>query len=164
MGNLGPWASPKMKQEDLIIELPHLQSWRQRLGSLFVSFACWSLWMYFLVPLVSLGGWLLGVRKLSAEVRWFGGYKSLIELLELYGYTVLVILLVWTAWTLGRKVLRPEQPPQGKKMTADLIPAALVANQESVIVGREFRNVTVMFDDHGIIMETVKLGTPGDTA
>jgi biofilm PGA synthesis protein PgaD len=164
MGHLGSRASTKMKQEDLIIELPHLQSWRQRLGSLFVSLACWSLWMYFLVPLVSLGGWLLGVRKLSAEVRWFGGYKSLIELLELYGYTILVILMVWTAWTLGRKVLRPEQPPRNRKLAPDLIPAALVANKESVMIGRELRNVTVMFDDHGIITETVKLGAAGDKA
>jgi hypothetical protein len=118
--------------------------------------------MYFLVPLVSLGGWLLGVRKLSAEVRWFGGYKSLIELLELYGYTILVIVMVWTAWTLGRKVLRPEHPPQDKKLAPELIPATLVANKESVILGRELRNVTVMFDDHGMITETVKLGVPGD--
>lgn len=146
-----------MKQEDLIIELPHLQTFRQRVGSLFVSFACWSLWMYFLIPLVSLGGWLLGVRKLSAEVRWFGGYKSLIELLELYGYTILAILLVWTTWTLARKFLHPEQAPKPLHPGPGEVSEGLVTSRENIEHGRSTRNVTVFFDEHGVIIQTITL-------
>lgn len=146
-----------MKQEDLIIELPHLQTFRQRVGSLFVSLACWSLWMYFLIPLVSLGGWLLGVRKLSAEVRWFGGYKSLIELLELYGYTILAILLVWTAWTLARKFLHPEQAPKLLHQEPGEASKGLVTSRENIEHGRSTRNVTVFFDEHGVIIQTITL-------
>ncbi|MEN9680146.1 MAG: hypothetical protein RLZZ627_39 [Pseudomonadota bacterium] len=146
-----------MKQEDLIIELPHLQSLTQRLGSWFVSLACWSLWIYFLVPLVSLSGWLLGVRKFSAEVRWFGGYKSLIDLLQLYGLTILGILLIWTAWTLTRNFLRPQAPfTEGKGDQAD-IPAALALRPEGVRDARTLRNLTVQFDEQGVIIQTSAL-------
>jgi len=121
-----------MKQEDLIIELPHLQSLTQRFGSWFVSLACWSLWIYFLVPLVSLSGWLLGVRKFSAEVRWFGGYKSLIDLLQLYGLTILGILLIWTVWTLIRNFLHPQAPFTAGKKDEGHVPQALALNPEGV--------------------------------
>jgi poly-beta-1,6-N-acetyl-D-glucosamine biosynthesis protein PgaD len=149
-----------MKQEDLIIELPHLQSLTQRLGSWFVSLACWSLWIYFLVPLVSLSGWLLGVRKFSAEVRWFGGYKSLIDLLQLYGLTILGILLIWTAWTLTRNFLRPQAPFTGGKGQQRDIPEALALKPESVREARAIRNLTVQFDEQGVITQTSSLESP----
>lgn len=152
-----------MKQEDLIIELPHLQSLTQRLGSWFVSLACWSLWIYFLVPLVSLSGWLLGVRKFSAEVRWFGGYKSLIDLLQLYGFTILGILLIWTAWTLIRNFLRPQAPLVGAKSQQRDIPEALALIPESVREARTIRNLTVQFDEQGVITQTSSLASPRTT-
>jgi poly-beta-1,6-N-acetyl-D-glucosamine biosynthesis protein PgaD len=143
-----------VKQDDLIIELPHLQSLSQRVGSWFVSLACWSLWIYFLIPLVSLGGWLMGVRKFSAEVRWFGGYKSLIELLELYGYTILVILLIWTIWTLIRSAQKPNTPQSHGLAPATEIPQALVKDPAEILEAQSIRNLTVHFDDQGIIQNT----------
>ena len=143
-----------MNQHDLIIELPHLQSLTQRLGSWFVSLACWSLWIYFLVPLVSLSGWLLGVRKFSAEVRWFGGYKSLIDLLQLYGLTILGILLIWTAWTFIRNLTRPKAPTLGEKRLQKEIPDALALSPQDVRDARAIRNLTVHFDEQGIITKT----------
>ncbi|MEY4685070.1 MAG: hypothetical protein RLZ25_1529 [Pseudomonadota bacterium] len=146
-----------MKQEDLIIELPHLQSLTQRLGSWFVSLACWSLWIYFLVPLVSLSGWLLGVRKFSAEVRWFGGYKSLIDLLQLYGLTILGILLIWTAWTFIRNLVRPKAPFATAKTLQKDIPDALALHPEDVHHARTIQNLTVHFDEQGVITRTSPL-------
>jgi biofilm PGA synthesis protein PgaD len=150
-----------MKQEDLIIELPHLQSLTQRLGSWFVSLACWSLWIYFLVPLVSLSGWLLGVRKFSAEVRWFGGYKSLIDLLQLYGLTILGILLIWTIWTFIRNLLKPKAPLSSAKHLLNEIPEALALAPQSVSKARSIRNLTVHFDALGVITEASALDRSG---
>lgn len=150
-----------MKQEDLIIELPHLQSLTQRLGSWFVSLACWSLWIYFLVPLVSLSGWLLGVRKFSAEVRWFGGYKSLIDLLQLYGLTILGILLIWTIWTFIRNLLKPKAPLTSAKLPFNEIPEALAVAPQRVSEARAIRNLTVHFDALGVITQACALDRPG---
>lgn len=54
----------------------------------------------FLWPLLTLAGWLMGLKSLSDEIRWFGGYKTLLELLALYGEIVLAIALLWLGWTL----------------------------------------------------------------
>ena len=59
--------------KDIIINQPHLQSFWQKLGSFFLSLVSWILWLYFLFPLFTLGGWLMGVKNLSDEIRWFGG-------------------------------------------------------------------------------------------
>lgn len=136
----------------LIIDLPHLQSIRQRIGSFFVAIVCWALWIYFFIPLVSLGGWLMGVRKLSQEIRWFGGYKSLLGLMELYGETVLAIAALWLLWTLytslrrGKTVDRP-QPVNHAQLceTFAVDPVELDQCQHSSCV-------TVHFDDHGHIV------------
>jgi poly-beta-1,6-N-acetyl-D-glucosamine biosynthesis protein PgaD len=44
----------------LIIERPELQSMAQRYGYVSVTVVCWFLWLYLFVPLLSLGGWVLG--------------------------------------------------------------------------------------------------------
>jgi poly-beta-1,6-N-acetyl-D-glucosamine biosynthesis protein PgaD len=143
-----------MKQDDLIIEMPHLQSFGQRLGSLFVAMACWSLWIYFLIPLVSLSGWLMGVRKFSAEVRWFGGYKSLIELLEMYGLTILGILIAWMLWTLVTSLTR-QRPQHNKPEKEDqYLDQDFMANGLDIESSKALKTVTVWFDDQGLMTAT----------
>lgn len=145
-----------MKRNELIIELPHLQTLPQRIGSAVVATACWLLWIYFLFPLVSLSGWLLGVRKFSAEVRWFGGYKSLIELLQIYGLTVLAILAVWLLVTFfrGRVTHRRNRPPRAQAGTQH---ARFVHASTDLSKASAQRGFTVHFDEHGIITELTPL-------
>ena len=149
-----------MNLDQLIIEHPHLQTVGQRIGSLCVSLLCWGLWIYFLVPLVSLSGWLLGVRKFSAEVRWFGGYKSLIELLQLYGLTILAILAVWLIWTLYT-TLRHQRSAKRRAGTGQ--PATTM--QDFALAGiLEHRPqgscVTAVFNEHGQIIALRELYEP----
>jgi len=143
-----------MKQNDLIIEMPHLQSFGQRLGSLFVAIACWSLWGYFLIPLVSLSGWLMGVRKFSAEVRWFGGYKSLIELLEIYGMTILGILIAWLIWTLGTSITRQRSKQDKPKKENRYLDQDFMTDTVNLESSKALKTVTVWFDDQGLMTDT----------
>jgi len=143
-----------MKQDDLIIEMPHLQSFGQRLGSLFVAIACWSLWGYFLIPLVSLSGWLMGVRKFSAEVRWFGGYKSLIELLEIYGMTILGILIAWLIWTLGTSITRQRSKQDKPKKENRYLDQDFMTDTVNLESSKALKTVTVWFDDQGLMTDT----------
>ncbi|TAN50912.1 MAG: poly-beta-1,6-N-acetyl-D-glucosamine biosynthesis protein PgaD [Methylococcaceae bacterium] len=138
---------------DLIINVPHLQSVQQRLGSWVVAVVCWLLWVYFLVPIVTLTVWLLGVRQLTQEIRWFGGYKSLMELLELYGETILVIALLWLCWTaliawLHRGDAAVALPPVSK---ADLCQSYGVDMAELTRC-QASRRITVHFDEQGHIV------------
>jgi len=149
-----------MTDHSLIINLPHLQSLRQRLGSWLVSLACWLLWLYFLAPLITLGGWVLGVKGLAKEIRWFGGTKSLQELLWLYGETVLVLALCWLLWALYqhlrfRSAIDRRATPVAVS-ESEMCAAYHVAADE-LRVARDSRMVTVHFDGHGHIVHL----TPG---
>jgi poly-beta-1,6-N-acetyl-D-glucosamine biosynthesis protein PgaD len=152
-----------MKQDDLIIEMPHLQSFGQRLGSLFVAIACWSLWGYFLIPLVSLSGWLMGVRKFSAEVRWFGGYKSLIELLEIYGMTILGILIAWLIWTLGTSITRQRSKQDKPKKENRYLDQDFMTDTVNLESSKALKTVTVWFDDQGLMTDTKVTALKPDT-
>lgn len=144
-----------MSDHSLIIDLPHLQSFGQRLGSWAVALLCWLLWLYFLTPLVTLGGWLLGVKELAREIRWFGGTKSLQELLWLYGETVLALAIFWLLWALYQHLrfrsavdrrANPVAVSDGELCAAyDVDPAQLRKARDS-------HWVTVHFDDHGHIV------------
>lgn len=137
---------------DLIINVPHLQSFQQRFGSYVVAVTCWLLWLYFLVPIVSLSGWLMGVRQLAKEIRWFGGYKSLMELMELYGEAILAIVALWLCWTLltSLRRARPERQPQPVG-NAELCQAYSVDPTE-LNRCQGAQRITVHFDDHGHIV------------
>ena len=152
-----------MKQDDLIIEMPHLQSFGQRLGSLFVAIACWSLWGYFLIPLVSLSGWLMGVRKFSAEVRWFGGYKILIELLEIYGMTILGILIAWLIWTLGTSITRQRSKQDKPKKENRYLDQDFMTDTVNLESSKALKTVTVWFDDQGLMTDTKVTALKPDT-
>jgi poly-beta-1,6-N-acetyl-D-glucosamine biosynthesis protein PgaD len=137
---------------DLIINLPHLQSMRQRLGSYTVTVACWLLWLYFLAPIITLGGWLLGVRKLSKEIRWFGGYKSLQELMVMYGETILAIALLWLCWTMLLSLRRKQPNTQPEPVGPEALCRHFNVPGEAWQTCQASRRVTVHFDEHGQIV------------
>lgn len=146
-----------MKPDSLIIELPHLQSLRQRLGSWVVAIGCWVLWIYFLIPLVSLSGWLMGVRKFSAEVRWFGGYKSLIELLQMYGLTILAILAAWLLWTALTSLIR-RLPGRPGHLDAEGDESRLIVSPVNLAAARRQKAMTVTFNELGQITAILDSG------
>ena len=88
-----------------IINAPQLQSIQKRLGGFFSWLLCWAMWIYLLVPLVTLTSWVLGDKKMINEMRWFGGYKSLLELLQIYLISLLVMAGLWLIWIIYRSLL-----------------------------------------------------------
>lgn len=140
--------------KDIIINQPHLQSFKQKCGSLFIAGLSWCLWLYFLVPLFTLGGWLMGVKSLSDEIRWFGGYKTLLELLELYGLIIVLIAAAWLLWSLLLTLLHANKPKQSSASinNAQLATAFNVASS-TLEAAKATQCVTVHFDSHANITE-----------
>lgn len=145
---------------DLIINVPHLQSFKQRSSSFLVAVTCWLLWLYFLIPIVTLSGWLMGVRKLSKEIRWFGGYKSLMDLLELYGETILVIVLLWLCWTLFTSLRRSAAVQLQRPVTRDELCQCFAVDATELAYCQASQRITVHFDEHGHIVHMTP-ETPG---
>lgn len=138
--------------KDIIINQPHLQSLQQKIGSWFLSFLSWLLWLYFLLPLFTLGGWLLGVKNLADEIRWFGGYKTLLELLELYGEIIVVIAILWLLWSLYLSWLHAGVSPVTQTQVSDQqLCVVFQLNAELLQQAKEGKKLTVHFDEHALI-------------
>ena len=64
----------------------------------------WGIWLYLVLPLVSLLLWAFGVRFLAEQIR-LGGYEGLLGSLINYGMVLFVLislLAVWIAWNVVR--------------------------------------------------------------
>ena len=64
----------------------------------------WGVWLYLVLPLVSLLLWALGVRFLVEQIR-LGGYEGLLGSLITYGVVLAVLvslLAVWITWNVAR--------------------------------------------------------------
>jgi len=135
-----------------IINKPHLQTRQQKIGSFCIAALSWLLWFYFLLPLITLGGWLLGVKSLSAEIRWFGGYKTLLELLQMYGGIIAGIAIIWIFWTLYTSWRTPLKSPQQQIQLDDQkLCESFRITASQLKQGRLAKVVTVSFDDTGHI-------------
>lgn len=138
--------------KDIIINQPHLQSFQQKCGSVFLVIMSWLLWLYFLLPLFTLGGWLLGVKSLSDEIRWFGGYKTLLQLLQLYAEIIVVIGFCWVVWTLYLSWRKSGAAPlRLKPVTDQQLASAFKVDVEQLDMDRKQQKLTVHFDHQAII-------------
>lgn len=138
---------------EIIINRPDLQTFRQRLGSFFIGLLSWTLWLYFLLPLFTLGGWLMGVKSLSDEIRWFGGYTSLLDLLLLYAFIVGSIAIAWLIWSFCLSWLHSRRPNKKLSPVSDIDLAVRFHIQEEALVqAKSFQTVTVHFDEHAEII------------
>ena len=136
-----------------IINAPQLQSLQKRAGALFVWIICWVMWIYLLVPLVTLSSWLLGDRKMINQMRWFGGYKSLLELMQIYFVTLLVMSSLWLGWIFYRSFRRRAIPPSALKRVDDSeLCAFYQVNADELQECRKASMITVYFDNHGHIV------------
>jgi poly-beta-1,6-N-acetyl-D-glucosamine biosynthesis protein PgaD len=137
-----------------IINNPKLQSLRKRINGLIVWALCWLMWIYLLLPLLTLSGWLLGDKKLATEMRWFGGYKSLLQLLEIYLITLLVIVVLWLGWVLYH-ALRPQKliAAASKTVNDQELCDFYQVKRGELLPCRDSPFVTVYFNDQGEITQ-----------
>ena len=141
-----------MKQ--YIINAPQLQSLHKRIGALLAWVVCWVMWIYLLIPLVTLSSWVLGDRKMINEMRWFGGYKSLLELMQIYCVTLLAMLIIWLCWIFYRTLRIGTILPAAHKIVDDTeLCAFYQVKAEELQQCRNAVMITVYFDDHGHIVQ-----------
>ncbi len=135
-----------------IIIAPHLQSRRQKISAFCIAAISWLLWLYFLLPLLTLAAWLLGFKHLSTEIRWFGGYKTLLELLQMYGLIIASIALGWFLWTLFTTWWKPAILPTHQVQADDAgLCAAFQITERQLQQSRLTQVVTVSFNEAGQI-------------
>lgn len=136
-----------------IINAPHLQSLQKRLGALFAWVICWVMWIYLLVPLVTLCSWVLGDKKMINQMRWFGGYKSLLELMEIYAVTLLIMAALWLVWVLYRALRKRSILLAAQKKVNDTeLCAFYQVKADELQQCRTASMITVFYDENGHIV------------
>ena len=135
-----------------IINAPQLQSIQKRLGAFFAWLICWAMWIYLLIPLVTLTSWVLGDRKMINEMRWFGGYKSLLELMEIYLAALVVMTLLWLCWIFAKALRSQKLLPAAQKVISDEDLCDFYnVNADTLQQCKNSKLMTVYFDEQGHI-------------
>jgi len=110
----------------------------------------WGLWLYFILPLVSLLLWFAGIHIFVEQMVMLGGYQSFLDQLLDYGLVILgmmVLTLIWINWNkqyYGARNNRSRQPaPVTHQELADFagVPPETIKNLH------RRRRAVIYFDD-----------------
>ena len=123
----------------------------------------WGVWLYVIMPLVSLLLWFAGVQVFVEQMITLGGYEAFLEKLTTYGLVVFVIMLstfAWVTWNLrhyGRHNIRTHQfAPVTLAETADVAGLDTAAAEQLQRMPR----MTLAFDAQNrllpLVVETVR--------
>jgi biofilm PGA synthesis protein PgaD len=141
-----------MKQ--YIINAPNLQSFPKRFNSFLLIVMCWVMWGYLVYPIITVINWVRGDFSVINEMRWFGGYKSLLDLLSIYVGTLAMIGIGWVIWIMLRKLRRQFTLKAAEKTVSDDdISVFYHVEKAKIRHFREQQNVTVFFDVDGNIID-----------
>jgi len=64
-----------------------------------ITVVCWGIYLYLLLPLLTLVLWVFGVQTIYDQIIGEKGYEELARLMQNGGITVLVIFLIVSGWT-----------------------------------------------------------------
>lgn len=82
----------------LVIERPDLQTATQRFGYMSMTFICWGIWMYLLMPLFSLLAWAAGAYTVYDVLIQNLSTADLLEMLAGYGAGILMLTATYLIW------------------------------------------------------------------
>lgn len=115
----------------------------------------WGLWIYLIMPLVSLLLWFAGYQVFVEQMITLGGYEALLERLTHYGLVVgatMMATLVWVTWNVRRYGHHNIRTHELAAVTT--YETAAIAGLEPGELERlhECQRLTVDFDDHDRLM------------
>jgi biofilm PGA synthesis protein PgaD len=116
----------------------------------------WGVWLYLVLPLVSLLLWALGVRFFIEQMRQ-GGYEALLASLVAYSSVLLVlvgVLALWIAWNVARYGGRSDRRTVRREAVTDAeVRQAFHLEDGLLPMLRRERLLRVDLDgDHGVVV------------
>jgi len=93
-----PVAETARPRRPLVIERPELQTVAQRYGYLSVTFLFWVLWLYLVVPLISLLAWVAGLTVIYESLIQQLAAADLLEMLKVYGIGIAALTGSYLTW------------------------------------------------------------------
>ena len=150
----------------LIIDMPNLQTIRQRYASTIITLIFWAFWFYLWLPLISLIAWVLGIDLLYDRMVVKGGFDAFVASLPAYALVIVTmgaLLVIWGVYNLQRfrgherriRVHPVDTPSIARYFLVD--PAQLAEWQQS-------KNLVVHIDELGMIRSVEKHGLKQQSA
>ncbi|MBC7519813.1 MAG: poly-beta-1,6-N-acetyl-D-glucosamine biosynthesis protein PgaD [Sandarakinorhabdus sp.] len=136
----------------LIINMPHLQSRRQRQGAMLFSLLCWA---WFIMPLVIVTTWLLGFHIFAQEIVWLGGWRSLVRLAEIAVTIIAGLAGVWILWTLAELRTSGDQHRDTPLASAHVTAKAFGVDRAALAAAIGAKVTTVHFSETGAVAAVV---------
>lgn len=122
----------------------------QRAAVLSLTTFFWMIWLYLIMPLLSLLMWLAGYQLFVEEMVVLGGYEALLGELRHYGLTVLAILLgilLWIDWNQRRYGRHNQRTVQPSPVTVAEQAEHAGLTPETLTTLRTARRTVVDFDE-----------------
>ncbi|MDH4571152.1 poly-beta-1,6-N-acetyl-D-glucosamine biosynthesis protein PgaD [Salinicola acroporae] len=136
-----------------IIHRPDLQSRRQRSVFALLAGIGWLLWLYLLLPLATVGGWIFGAGRFESYV--IDSHDHSWASLTLYAFiTVLAgaTLLVWAFYNY-RRFRHADRRQPALPLTSERLALSFGMNSDQVTELQRHRRVTLTHDAQGNITE-----------
>jgi biofilm PGA synthesis protein PgaD len=143
---------PRAPASELIIESPQHQPRLHRAAFGLVTLAFWALWLYFMMPAVTLLGWAFGISRFVDVMIVNGGALAVVRLLGWYLLIIAILsgsLIGWAVynWTRFRNSTRRSN---ASRPVADAVVAARLGVDRHVLARwQRARSMQVNFDDEG---------------
>ena len=120
-------------------------------AEIIVTVLFWGLWLYLIMPLISLLLWYAGVYVFVDQMITLGGYQSFVDTLHHYSMVVLammVTIILWVWWNARRYgSVRNKRIRQPDPVTTAELAAISVTTEEAIIALQSRKQAVVDFDD-----------------
>jgi len=133
----------------LIIEHPEWQKPKQRLMMGSITLMFWMAWIYLWVPILSIIGWLLGIKLFHYQMITLGGIEGLIGMLAWYAVAVFLLsgsLIAWATYNIQRFKNKNRRGPR-KVVTEEIQADYFKVEVSDVRAWRKSQLLAVSFDE-----------------
>jgi len=139
----------------LVIYEPSLQSPFQKYSYGFCTIIAWALWAYLWLPLISLIGWLFGIRVFYRHMVELGGWIWFMEMLAFYLAVIGSIsgaLLLWALYNQTRFRGKDRRGARAPATDAEM-EAFFGIDLGTLRRAQRSRRMTILFDEDSQILE-----------
>lgn len=144
----------------LIIDMPDLQTIRQRYASTIITLIFWAFWFYLWLPLISLIAWVLGIDLLYDRMVVKGGFDAFVASLPAYVLVIVTmgtLLVIWGVYNLQR-FRGHERRTHVHPVDTPSMARYFLVDPQQLSEWQQTKNLVVHIDELGMIRSVEKGG------
>jgi len=154
MEKSGP-RSPDLK----IINRPELRTPLRKIIEGCVTILLWLIWIYFVIPAITVVLWVFGIRYFWLALFKGGGFSQLLLLVRSSGIVILIIFILDMTWV-SYNFAFYKRFSRKKRYKPSLLDSNLAKvfgiSRETVIQGKKSHRISLVLKDNKVTVTSVK--------